>query len=159
MVENFTVPGYYFGGEWLFAGVTEPKKKLWYCIKNGKERNGIDSDRYPSILEGRCWNRGLVGLWPFWIGTFLLYEKIIELRKVTVDGRNPAPQSFLHPRWLFGMSSINSRTGQGFNVSSCWPRGGICDSWGQWVTASGKSQSSIENHLAIREDSGMIRDD
>ena len=29
----------------------------------------------------------------------------------------------------------------------------------QRVTASGKSQSSIENHLAIRTDSGMIRDD
>ena len=37
----------------------------------------------------------------------------------TVDGRNPAPvevgslshdlQGFIHPRWLFGISSINSR--------------------------------------------------
>ena len=28
----------------------------------------------------------------------------------------------------------------------------------QRVTASGKSQSSIESHFAIRTDSGMIRD-
>ena len=41
--------------------MTEPKQKV-VVLKMVKTKNGIDSDRYPSILEGRCWNRRLGGV-------------------------------------------------------------------------------------------------
>ena len=47
-----------------------------------------------------------------------ILKMLIRLPKDTVDGKNPAPvevgslshylQGFIHPRWLFGISSINS---------------------------------------------------
>ena len=129
--ENFTVPGYYFGGAGVICGVTEPKKKKVVVLKMVKTKNGIDSDRYHQSWKVDV---GIVDWWGFdHFGLIqFLYEKIIELRKVTVDGseirRSPVevgnlshyfPGFFYHPRWLFGISSINSRTGQGFNVSSC----------------------------------------
>ena len=59
-------------------------------IKNGKERNGIDSDRYHQSWKVDV---GIVDWWGFdhfGLVQFFCMTKIIELRKVTVDGRNPA---------------------------------------------------------------------
>ena len=50
-------------------------------------------------------------------GTYTMYTIVEVLRKNTVDGRNPHQlicrlshylQGFIHPRWLLGISSMNS---------------------------------------------------